>query len=191
MHRTLPLVVDILVTGLAILRVHEELRIDRLAVERAGRTGKREAAGAAALVLHRERRHRGIVDDVLRIRHESLISDRGQIKGAGANRHADTPAPRTLDHPAEPSRRARAWRITSKRKTATIEAQRGRRARGCGRGSFRQKEYKCRSPWPRAGGAARVPVRPPAKDRGGAGRKTTRRMTITIPSTGWSSEFAT
>ena len=63
-HRTLPLVIDVRMAGLAGFRVQEELRLDGLAIGGLRGAGKGQAALSPTFVLHAQRSGGGIVDDV-------------------------------------------------------------------------------------------------------------------------------
>ena len=92
-HRALPLIVDIPVAPLAGLGAHEELGENRLAVGSLGGARKHEALGAAAFVVHAERRRPGIADDVSRVGIRAVVKRHGSVESRRCQHHAGAPTP--------------------------------------------------------------------------------------------------
>src|SRR5215469_15032873 len=73
-HRTFPLLVNILMTLAAKLRVHEKIRGNNFAGIRLRRGWSKGRVGAGAFLIHRKRSAGGIFDAVVPVRTEFAIS---------------------------------------------------------------------------------------------------------------------
>ena len=92
-HRALPLIVDVRMTGAAGFGIHEELRGDGLAVAGGRRTGEKQAGCASPFVIHAERRGGRVLDPIARIGVGVMVNRHDCVERTRSHGDSQAPAP--------------------------------------------------------------------------------------------------